>query len=129
LVTGATGNVGGELARQLVGARQQVRALVRSPDQRSLPASVELVEGDLNRPESLSPALTGVHGVFLLGGYPDMPGLLAEIRRAGVGHVVLLSSRSVVGGDSSNAIVGMWMASEAAVRSSGVRGSVEENCS
>jgi len=120
LVTGATGNVGGELVGQLVGSDQQVRALVRSPVQRALPASVEMATGDLNRPESLSAALTDVRGVFLLGGYPDMPGLLAEIRRAGVEHVVLLSSRSVVGGDSSNAIVSMWMASEAAVRSSGV---------
>src|SRR5262249_31944051 len=49
-----------------------------------------------------------------------MPGVLAEIRRAGVEHVVLLSSRSVVGGDRSSAIVSMWMVSEAAVQSSGV---------
>src|SRR5262249_23937491 len=57
---------------------------------------------------------------FLLGGRADMRGLLEEIRRAEVGHVVLLSSRSVVGGSPTNAIVAMWNASEAAVRSSGV---------
>jgi uncharacterized protein YbjT (DUF2867 family) len=120
LVTGATGNVGGELVRQLVAANQPVRALVRSQDQNAMPTSVETFIGDLNRPESLSTALRDVRGVFLLGGYGNMPGVLAEIRRAGVGSVVLLSSRSVVGGDSSNAIVSMWMVSEAAVRSSGV---------
>jgi uncharacterized protein YbjT (DUF2867 family) len=120
LVTGGTGNVGGELVKQLVGANQPVRALVRSQDPSAMPTSVEMVSGDLNRPESLSGALRDVRGVFLLGGYRDMPGVLAEIRRAGVKHVVLLTSRSVVGGDSSNAIVSMWMASEAAVRSSGV---------
>ena len=120
LVTGATGNVGGELVRQLVGANQQVRALVRSPDQRGLPASVELVSGDLNRPESLSAALTGVRGVFLLPGYKDTPVLLAQMRRAGVERVVLLSGRSASDGDISNAISRYMSHSETAVRQSGL---------
>jgi uncharacterized protein YbjT (DUF2867 family) len=120
LVTGATGHVGDELVRQLVGAQKQVRALIRREGQSGLPSGVEAVQGDLERPESLAAALDGVRGVFLLGGYSNMPGVLAEIRRAGVQHVVLLSSRSVLGGDPSNAIVSMWMASEGAVRSSGV---------
>lgn len=120
LVTGASGNVGGELVTQLASANHRVRALVRSPNGMAPAANVETVVGDLDRPESLAPALDGVRGVFLLGGYRDMPGVLAEIRRAGVEHVVLLSSRSVVGGDVSNAIVRMWMTSEEAVRSSGV---------
>ena len=120
LVTGATGNIGKELVTQLAAAKHGVRALVRSPQGIALPANVEAVAGDLDRPQSLAPALEGVRRVFLLGGHSDMPGLLAEIRRAGVEHVVLLSSRSVVGGDPSNAIVRMWMTSEEAVRSSGV---------
>jgi uncharacterized protein YbjT (DUF2867 family) len=120
LVTGATGNVGGELARQLAGANQQVRALVRRESRNALPPDVEAVIGDLNRPETLDMALAGARGVFLLGGYFDMPAVLAEIRRSGVERVVLLSSRSVVGGNPDNAIVSMWMASEDAVRSSGV---------
>jgi uncharacterized protein YbjT (DUF2867 family) len=120
LVTGATGNVGGELVRQLADANRQARALVRSRADGALPPGVETVIGDLDLPESLSAALIGVRSVFLLGGYQDMRGTLAEIRRAGVERVVLLSSRSVVGGNPSNAIVDMWMASEEAVRSSGV---------
>lgn len=120
LVTGASGNVGTELVSRLVSANQRVRALVRSQDQKALPAGVEMVSGDLNQPESLAAALTNVGGVFLLGGYRNMPGVLAEIGRAGVEHVVLLSSRSVVGGNSSNAVVNMWMVSEMAVRSSKV---------
>jgi uncharacterized protein YbjT (DUF2867 family) len=120
LVTGATGNVGGELVRQLVGSNQPVRALVRNQVEGVFPTGVESVIGDLNQPESLSAPLMGVRSVFLLGGYQDMPEALAEIRRAGVERVVLLSSRSVVGGNPSNAIVSMWMASEDAVRSSGV---------
>src|SRR5262249_37623193 len=116
LVTGATGNVGSELVQELLRAGLPVRALVRG----QAPAGVEAASGDLDRPDSLRAALRHVRGVFLLGGRAEMPGLLEEIRRAGVEHVVLLSSRSVAGGNPTNAIVSMWLASEAAVRSSGV---------
>ena len=83
LVTGASGNVGGELVTQLARANHDVRALVRSPKGIERAANVDTVVGDLDRPESVVPALDGVRGVFLLGGYRDMPGLLAEMRRAG----------------------------------------------
>ncbi|MFH8491850.1 NAD(P)H-binding protein [Streptomyces longisporoflavus] len=121
LVTGATGHVGGEvLAHLLPAADTPPRALVRDPAKAALPPTVEAVGGDLNRPRSLRPALDGVDGVFLLPGYPDMPGLLAEIRRAGVGHVVLLSSIAAPDGDLDNAISAMMIRSEEAVRASGV---------
>lgn len=119
LVTGATGNVGGELVQQLQRAGRHVRALVRGAA-RTVPRGVEVASGDLDRPESLSPALQGVRSLFLLGGRRDMPALLREVRRAGVEHVVLLTSRSVEGGAPGNAIVAMWVESEEAVRSSGV---------
>jgi uncharacterized protein YbjT (DUF2867 family) len=49
LVTGATGNVGGSLARQLHEHGHGVRALVRDPSRAaSLPAGIELVTGDLH---------------------------------------------------------------------------------
>lgn len=120
LVTGATGNIGRELIRLLVDAAEPVRALIRSPSKNELPANIQTAVGDFNQPPSLSVALTNVRRVFLLGGYGDMPRILAELRRAGVEHVVLLSSRSAAIGDPSNAIVNMWMTSEAAVRESGV---------
>ena len=49
-----------------------------------------------------------------------MAGLMRRIARAGVRHVVLLSSRCVVGGKADNPITHMWLDSEAAVRESGV---------
>lgn len=119
LVTGATGNVGSELVRQLIDARQPVRALVRERKE-AIGPEIEVAVGDLDRPESLRPALQNVTSMFLLGGYRDMPGILEQARRAGVNHVVLLTSRSVIGGDPTNAIVNMWMVSEEAVRSSGL---------
>jgi uncharacterized protein YbjT (DUF2867 family) len=121
LVTGATGNVGGELVRALVRSGEAVRALIRRDADRSgLPSGVEGFVGDLNRPDTLAPALDGVRGVHLLSGYADMPGLLAEIRRAGVEGVTLQSSSAVPGGDMSNAVARYHILSEAAVRESGV---------
>jgi hypothetical protein len=55
----------------------------------------------------LTAALAGVTGVFVLGGQGDTAALLKEMRRAGVMHVVLLSSRSVLLADASNATVRM----------------------
>ena len=120
LVTGATGNVGGELVRALVGAGHEVRGLTRDPAGAKLPAGAEPVAGDLNRPETLSTALGGVRGVFLLSGYQDMAGVLAEIRRAGVERVALLTSGAAAGGDMRNAVERDQLRSEAAIRESGV---------
>ena len=120
LVTGATGNVGDEVVSALVAADQEVRALVRSGRAPGLPPGVEAVAGDLNRPESLAEALAGVRGVFLLPGYEDMQGLLAEVRSAGVERVVLLSGSSAASGDTGNAVSAYMIASEDAVRASGV---------
>ena len=45
LVTGATGTVGGELARTLAARGLPVRALVRDPGRAALPAAVEVGQG------------------------------------------------------------------------------------
>jgi uncharacterized protein YbjT (DUF2867 family) len=120
LVTGATGNVGAEVVRALTAADQRVRALVRSGRPAGLPSGVEAVAGDLNRPESLAEALAGVRGVFLLPGYEDMAGVLAEVRGAGVERAVLLSGSSAASGDTTNAVSAYMIRSEDAVRESGV---------
>jgi uncharacterized protein YbjT (DUF2867 family) len=120
LVSGATGNVGGELVGALAGAGQPVRALTRSGQAPDFPPGVEVVQGDLNDPGSVTGALAGVSGVFLLAGYADMPGLLARVADAGAEQVVLLSSGAVAGGDVANAVVRYNVVSEAAVHDSGV---------
>jgi len=120
LVSGATGNVGSELAAALAGAGEPVRALVRDPDAVVLPDGAEAVTGDLNHPETLAKALTGVDAVFLLPGYADMPGLLARARDAGVARVVLLSGGSAGSGDLTNAVSRYMIESERAVRASGL---------
>jgi uncharacterized protein YbjT (DUF2867 family) len=121
LVTGASGNVGKEVVQQLAVGSEPVRVLLRDAAKKAAFApSVLQAVGDLKQPASLAPALDGVRAIFLLGGYPDMPGILAQIRRASVECVVLLSSRSVAIGDPSNAVVKSWLDSEAAVRDSGL---------
>lgn len=120
LITGARGNVGGEVLHAMLDAGQEVRALTRGGRPPELPAEVEAVAGDLNQPGTLSDALAGARGVFVLSGYADMPGLLSAVRDAGVERVVLLSSGAVAGGDPGNAVVHYNMVSEAAVRDSGL---------
>ena len=122
LVTGATGNVGGAVVRALVDAGAEVRGLSRDPGRAGpdLPPGATAVAGDLNRPETLAGPLEGVRAAFLLPGYADMPGAMAEVKRAGVDRVVLLSGSAVLATDTGNAISRYMIESETAVRDSGV---------
>ncbi|MFE7981902.1 SDR family oxidoreductase [Streptomyces cellulosae] len=96
LVTGATGNIGSALVRQLHGSgASPVRGLTRDAVRASFPGGVEAVEGDLARPASLKLALEGVRSLFLVPGMGADADVLAAARRAGVEHVVLVSSITV----------------------------------
>jgi len=65
-VIGATGQQGGAVARALQAQGQfKVRALTRNPDKHRGLAD-EVVEADLNRPETLKAAFEGAYGVFLV---------------------------------------------------------------
>ena len=110
LVTGATGFVGGAVARVLAERGYQVRALVRpgrdALDLRDL--GVEPTEGDLLDGASLAAGVNGVEGVFHVAGVyaywtadPAMlyranvggtKALLDAARRAGVRRVVFTST-------------------------------------
>jgi uncharacterized protein YbjT (DUF2867 family) len=120
LVTGATGNVGGEVMRALAASGQPVRALTRSDGPVDLPAGAERATGDLNQPDSMRDALAGISGIFLYPGYQDLTATLAQARQAGVRQVVLLSSSAAASGDLSNAITRYMAGSETAVRESGL---------
>jgi uncharacterized protein YbjT (DUF2867 family) len=66
LVIGATGNVGRNVVSILSGSGARVRALTRKPDAAGLPASVEVVRGDLSDPSTLGTSLEGVDSAFLM---------------------------------------------------------------
>src|SRR5260221_7569425 len=109
LVTGATGLNGRELVHRLSARGVPVRALVRNaakagglrpsdpPGQAGEGrAGVEIVEGDMARPETLAPALRDVDRAMLISSSdPDMldvqSSFINAARKAGVKHVVKLS--------------------------------------
>jgi uncharacterized protein YbjT (DUF2867 family) len=65
-VFGATGQQGGSVVRALQASDQfNVRALTRNPDKHRDLAD-EVIEADLNHPETLKAAFEGAHGVFLV---------------------------------------------------------------
>lgn len=117
LVTGATGNVGSEVVTALTAAGQPVRALLRAPG--TVPGAATVV-GDLNDPQSLSDALAGARGIFLLPGYQRLRETLSHAREAGVERVVLLSGGSAASGDLDNAVARYMILSERAVQESGI---------
>ena len=70
LVTGAAGFIGTHLVRALIKEGHQVKALARESDRTDeLEAmEVDLIKGDLNNPESLAKAVSGIDAVFHLAG-------------------------------------------------------------
>ena len=97
LVTTA-GKVGAEAARVLVQRQQPVRILVRDPGKAAslARAGAEVVQGDLDVPETLDSAMRGVLAVVLVS--PAVPAqelnVIGSARRAGVGHVVKITSKA-----------------------------------
>lgn len=106
LVTGATGNQGGAVTDALLEKGMSVRALVRDPSSAKARAlaerSVELLQGDLDRQDSVEAAASGADAVFVVTS-PFAPGVGVEgemrqgrividaLKAAGVPHVVYSS--------------------------------------
>jgi uncharacterized protein YbjT (DUF2867 family) len=95
-VIGATGQQGGSVVRALQTQGQfKVRALTRNPGKHRGLAD-EVVEADLDRPETLKAAFAGAHGVFLVTnpwerGTDEFKQATAAVRaakEAGVKHFV-----------------------------------------
>ncbi|MFF5701545.1 NAD(P)H-binding protein [Streptomyces sp. NPDC012794] len=102
LTTGARGKVGRAVLERLHSAGLTVRAASACPAELTVPAGVGTYKLALDRPETFAAALDGVRQVFL---YPEPAGiqeLVAAAEAAGVEHVVLLSSSSVLGPDAEN---------------------------
>lgn len=94
LITGATGNVGGALIRQLIADDVELRAISRKPDDARLPDGVEVVFGDVDQPDSITAAAQDVDAAFVMTAGQNSAGLRA-LAEAGVGRAVYLSALTV----------------------------------
>ncbi len=99
LITGATGNIGTELSKQLAQQNVPFRAMVRSAeDAKKLNTfeGIEIVEGDFNDLPSLEKALQGIERAFLLTNSSEkaeslQSNFVEAAQRAGLPHLVKLS--------------------------------------
>ncbi len=108
LVTGASGNVGGAVARSLLAAGFDVRAAGTTPDEleKALPGA-HGVRLDLTDPSTFGAAVQGAAAVFLVRPPaiarvgPTLNALVDVAVEAGVGHVVF---SSVAGADTNRVV-------------------------
>lgn len=105
-ITGITGNVGGELARNLLAAKKKVRAVVRDLNKGQVWADrgCEIAVANIEDASALEAAFQGAEGVFILvppnfdpePGFPEAHALGATLKsvieKARPGKVVYLST-------------------------------------
>ena len=107
LVTGATGQQGGALINAMKGSSFKLRAMTRKPEGDKAvalkQAGIDVVDGDLDREDSLTKALAGVWGVYAVQNTweagvekEEMQGkrMATLAKRAGVQHFVYASVAS-----------------------------------
>ncbi len=121
VITGATGNTGKIIAEKLLAAGQKVRVIGRSAEklQPLVANGAEAFVGSVDDAEAMARAFTGARAVFAMIP-PDMKtkdfradqerisdALAAAIEKAGVTHVVLLSSSGADKPEKTGPIVGL----------------------
>lgn len=126
LISGANGANGTELVKLFAGQKRPVRALVReaSRAQKIALPGVEIVEGDFDRPETLSAALQGIERAFLLAPSSEQAekqqiAFVEAAQKSGVRHIVKLSQLGA-DADSSQRFLRYHGRVEAAIRESGL---------
>jgi (4-alkanoyl-5-oxo-2,5-dihydrofuran-3-yl)methyl phosphate reductase len=122
LVTGATGNVGLQLVRDLVSRGQAVRAFARSADPSRFDSRVEITLGDFTDKESLRKALDGVSKMYLLGAAPNTEAydsIAVDLAKAA--GLELIVKQSVVGAQYKSTDISRWhRAGEERMEASGI---------
>jgi uncharacterized protein YbjT (DUF2867 family) len=123
LITGATGTTGTGLVEKLLHAGADVRALVRNPQKAAelRSAGAEVVIGNLDEPETITPAMDGIEKLYLLTWNGPTARQQAEhflniARRIGNIHIV----RHSMWGPENSRIIKEGYQIEADVESSGL---------
>lgn len=101
LVTGSRGRVGSALISLLHAAGIPVRAASAAPEKLRLPPGVDPVRCALDDPATFPAALESVTSVFLYAEPSHIDAFLDAAEAAGVEHIVLLSSSSVLDPDAA----------------------------
>ncbi|MET8425886.1 NAD(P)H-binding protein [Nocardia sp. NPDC004860] len=102
VVTGATGNVGSALVRELAEAGEKVVAVSRGEKPVDLPEGAEHRRADIGELDGLAEAVAGARALFLLITGPQLvtgpaaAEVLETVAAAGVRRVVFLSSQGAV---------------------------------
>ncbi len=134
VVTGATGNTGSAVANRLLAAGKKVRGIGRSAEhlQRLVQKGGEPFIADLTDTERLIAAFAGAEGVYvMIPPDPSTPDFLAyqnsvsvslskALERAGVTHVVTLSSIGADKTDGTGPVVGLHRMEERLNRNAGL---------
>ena len=124
LITGASGNVGSEVLKQVIATGAKPRAMYRNQRAAaSAPKGVEVAIADFVKPEELKRAVRGVEKLFLLcAPVPELPQLennaVDAAKSAGVKHIVKLSA--IGAGEGAHAFARGHQASERKVHDSGL---------
>jgi uncharacterized protein YbjT (DUF2867 family) len=96
-VTGVTGKVGGQVARNLLAQGHKVRAVIRNPDKGSEWASLgcEIAVASIDDAAALTAAFSGTEGVFLMTppNYDPEPGFPDTQHNAGAIRAAIEESR------------------------------------
>lgn len=125
-VTGATGNVGHQVARQLLRQGHRVRVFARDPRKAAAQLAgaggpLEIFEGDWRRAETFAPALAGIQAAFVMNRGLELEPLrafLAAAKAAACTYIVYLSSLAAA--DDSLAIGRLHREHEDAITASGI---------
>ncbi|MFF5707506.1 NAD(P)H-binding protein [Streptomyces sp. NPDC012756] len=126
LVTGSRGRVAATLLALLDAAGIEARAGSKKPADLSPPPNVDTVRCDLTDPATFDTALDGVDAVFLYAEAAHADTFADRARAAGVEHVVLLSSSSVLAPDAAeNPIASSHLAAEQALSTAADSGAFE----
>ncbi len=113
LVIGATGNIGSAATQQLVSKGADVRVLARDTAKARavLGPKVQVVQGDLSRPDTVAAAMAGAEKLFLvtplhLDQIAMKSAAIQAAKKAGVKHIVM--STGIGAAPDAGVEIGRW---------------------